>query len=273
MLFNFFLLWSALVIAAFMLIQWVLSVPLRNVSLVDIGWGLGFVLVAWTCRWRMTCLGELLTTVVNTDWYYLLPMMVTVWGIRLALHLAVRNIGKPEDYRYAAMRAARGPSFVWSSLWIVFGLQGVVMWVVSLPIQVAAMQVSVPLNGLLLSGGCVVWSIGWLFETVGDWQLVRFKRNPANKGKVMRRGLWRFTRHPNYFGDCLVWWGHWMLCVALVGFDHAGWTVISPLLMTFLLVKVSGVALLEKSLRERSPEYVDYITRTNAFVPWFPKRP
>ena len=255
----------AIAIGAMMVCMWLLSLPLRNVSIVDIGWGLGFVLVAWLCVWRRPIVP---TEFVWTD--FVLPVLVTIWGCRLAGYLAWRNHGKPEDYRYQAMRAARGPSFVWSSFFIVFVLQGVVMWVVSLPIQAAAARPAQPCF-YLLAAGVGVWAIGVFFEAVGDWQLARFKARPENKGRVMNRGLWRLTRHPNYFGDFMVWWGLWLVSLSLS--DRAGtwWSVISPALMSFLLIRVSGVALLEKSLKARSPEYVAYIEQTSAFIPWPPK--
>lgn len=258
---------SALAIAGLMVAQWLLSIPLRNVSIVDIGWGLGFVAVAWAGVWRS---GVTLDAANWTRWG--LPVLVTIWGVRLATHLAVRNIGKPEDYRYAAMRAARGPSFVWSSLGIVFGLQGAVMWVVALPVQAAIALPTATPCWVLTSLGGVVWATGLCFEAVGDWQLVRFKADPANKGRVMDRGLWRWTRHPNYFGDFMIWWGHWLLSMGLSDYSATWWSVVSPALMSFLLIRVSGVALLEKSLKARSPEYVAYIERTSAFFPWRPRR-
>lgn len=247
---------AATVIGTFMLLMWLLSIPLKNVSIVDIGWGLGFVAV---------------TVLVARGAAPLIEGLVLTWGLRLAIYLAWRNIGKPEDYRYAAMRQRFGPSFTWTSLLIVFGLQGVVMWIVSLPIQMAPVffhpQPSIPLAVI----GTGVWLTGFLFESIGDWQLARFKSVPTNHGKVMDRGLWKYTRHPNYFGDFMVWWGHWLVCVAVSSFQDIWWTVISPLLMSFLLLKVSGVALLEKSLRQRSPAYEDYIRRTSAFFPWPPR--
>lgn len=248
---------SAVVIGTFMVLMWLLSIPLKNVSIVDIGWGLGFVAV---------------TVLVARGAVPLIEGLVLAWGLRLAIYLAWRNIGKPEDYRYAAMRQRFGPSFAWTSLLIVFGLQGVVMWIVSLPIQMAPVFFNPQPSTLLAVIGTGVWLTGFLFESIGDWQLARFKRDPANHGKVMDRGLWKYTRHPNYFGDFMVWWGIWLVCVAISSFQDIWWTVISPLLMSFLLLKVSGVALLEKSLRQRSPEYESYIRRTSAFFPRPPRR-
>ena len=248
---------------------WLLSIPLKNVSIIDIAWGFGFVVVAWA---------SFLTAHVETpSWPNLiLPILVTVWGLRLTGYLAWRNIGKPEDYRYVAMREKRGSSFVWSSLLRVFALQGVILWVVSLPIQAAAANpASAGGEGepclILTSLGVTFWVVGVFFESVGDWQLARFKANPDHKGRVMDRGLWRLTRHPNYFGDFCVWWGHWLVCLGVSEMAATWWTVLSPVIMSFFLIKVSGVALLEKAMKNRSPEYEDYIRRTSSFLPWPPR--
>lgn len=256
---------AAIVIACQMIFLWLLSIPLRNVSIIDIGWGIGFVLVAWIVSWND-----------------LLMLMVTAWGIRLAYYLAVRNLGKPEDYRYAAMRQKHGPSFVWSSLFRVFALQGVIMWIVALPIIARATGVSGGrphvvatrsdwiFLGVTIATGLLLWVVGMIFEAVSDWQLWEFKSKSWNKGKVMDSGLWKYTRHPNYFGEFLIWWGHWLVSLAMTDPTKTWWTIISPALMTFLLLKVSGVALLEKAMKKRSPEYESYIQRTS---PFFPRRP
>jgi len=253
-------------IGVMMFAVWLLSIPLKNVSIIDIGWGFGFVVVAWT--------SFLTKGIESPGWpHLLLPIVVTVWGLRLTIYLAIRNIGKPEDYRYVAMREKRGTSFVWSSLLRVFLLQGVIMWVVSLPIQAAAAWPVTSVENaspcLILSGaGLAVWAIGLFFEAVGDFQLARFKADPNNKGHVMDQGLWRWTRHPNYFGDFCVWWGHWLICLGVSEMSATWWTVLSPAIMSFFLIKVSGVALLEKAMKKRSPEYEDYIRRTSSFFPW-----
>jgi len=263
------LLASATAIVIFMTAFWLVSIPLRNVSIVDIGWGLGFVLVAWT-SWLTTAAqrgdaGEASNTGL------LLPVLVTIWGCRLSAYLAWRNHGKPEDYRYAAIRQKRGRSFVWSSLLIVFALQGTIMWIVALPVMAAATRPAESPCWYLAAAGMASWLIGLAFEGVGDWQLARFKSDPQNAGRVMDRGLWRYTRHPNYFGDCCIWWGHWLVSLGLSDYRSTWWTIISPLLMTILLLKVSGVALLERAMKQRSPEYEAYIARTSAFFPWRPR--
>jgi steroid 5-alpha reductase family enzyme len=195
----------------------------------------------------------------------LVVALVSLWGLRLSGYLTWRNLGKGEDYRYRAMREKRGKSYVWQSLFIVFGLQGAIMWIVSLPVQ--ASQVSAASLGLWDAAGVLLWTAGWLCETIADVQLARFKARPQNKGQVLDRGLWRYTRHPNYFGDFLVWWGIYLVAVG----SGAYWTVISPLLMSVLLRRVSGVTLLESTLKETKPGYAAYVSKTNAFFPWFPK--
>jgi steroid 5-alpha reductase family enzyme len=250
------LLVNAGAIALFMAALWLVSLWRRDVSIVDIFWGLGFVLVAWLTY----LLGS-----GDAGRRCLLVLLTTVWGLRLAGYLAWRNHGKPEDYRYRAMREAYGPRFRWISLFLVFGLQGVILWTVSLPLQ--AGQASSAAWSWLDAVGVLVWSFGFFFESVGDIQLARFKADPAHRGQLMDRGLWRYTRHPNYFGDFLVWWGLYLIAAA----GGAWWTAFSPLLMSVLLLRVSGVALLERSLATRTPGYEDYVRRTSAFFPWPPK--
>lgn len=268
----------AVVIAAAMLVTWFIAGMIFNVGIVDITWGLGFVLLAWTALIVVAVnpledseSGEI-TEIARVSWVsWLLVALVTIWGLRLAIHLGRRNIGKPEDHRYAAMRKKRGSMFWIHSLWIVFGLQGLLMWIVSLPVQ-AGVESST--DGwdfrywLLLISGIVLWVVGFFFEAVGDRQLRRFKSDPENKGKVLNRGLWRFTRHPNYFGDFLIWWGLFLIAWS------AGhwWTFVGPLVMSILLIRVSGVRMLEKTIGKRRPEYELYRQTTNAFFPWRPKR-
>ncbi len=248
---------NAAVVAAAMVGVWLLSLAVRDASIVDIFWGLGFVLVAWVTF--LAADGEPARQV-------LVVALVTVWGLRLAGYLAWRNIGKGEDYRYRAMRKRAGDVFWWRSLFTVFLLQGALMWTVSLPVQAG----QVPESGLNLLDalGVACWAVGLFFEALGDVQLARFKADPANEGKVMDRGLWRYTRHPNYFGDFMVWWGLYFVALAT---GDAWWTFVGPVVMTVLLMKVSGAGLLERSLRKRKPEYEDYVRRTNAFFPGPPR--
>lgn len=247
------------VVAGAMLLVWLLSLRLRDASIVDVFWGLGFVLIAATA----CLLGG-----GYEPRRFLVTILTALWGGRLALHLLRRNWGQGEDYRYQAMRKRHGQRFTWVSLYSVFALQGVLMWIVSLPIQIAQSAPQPTHFTWLDAAGSLCWLTGFCFEAIGDWQLTRFKADAANRDKVMDRGLWRYTRHPNYFGDSLLWWGFFLIALGVRG---GGWTVIGPLVMTFLLMKVSGVTLLERKLRRSRPAYRDYIERTNAFFPGFPK--
>lgn len=242
--------------AALMFGVWLLSLARKDASIVDTFWGVGFVLIA-TISYAIT------------DGYRgrkaVIVVLTAVWGIRLAAYIFLRNKGKGEDFRYGAMRARYSKRFPIVSLFTVFALQGLLMWVISLPLQIAQISPAPARLGFLDLIGAAIWVIGFLFESVGDLQLARFKANPKNKGKVMDSGLWRYTRHPNYFGDSLLWWGFFFIASSV----PAGiWTLISPLIMTGLLMKVSGVALLEKTLIKTKPEYRDYVRKTSAFVPW-----
>ncbi len=245
---------------AMMVVLWFVSLAIRNASIVDIFWGAGFAAIA-------------LITFTLTDGYHprklLITILAVVWGLRLAVHIGWRNHGKGEDFRYKAMRKRIGDRFALVSLFTVFGLQGALMWVISLPLQLAQISGEPARLAVLDFLGAAFWLIGLGFEAIGDLQLTMFRVNPANKGKVMDRGLWAYTRHPNYFGDALLWWGFFLIALAT---PRGWWTVISPLLMTTLLMKVSGVALLEKTLVKTRPEYQDYVKRTSAFFPLPPKR-
>ncbi|MFN2426157.1 MAG: DUF1295 domain-containing protein [Candidatus Binatia bacterium] len=245
------------VLVMFVLI-WVASVALRDASLVDRFWGLAFFVIASA-------------TSAATDGYegraHLVLVLTAIWGLRLSIHITVRNLGAPEDYRYRAMRQHWGGLFPVVSLVTVFALQAVLAWIVSLPVQ-AAISAGRPASITFLDIlGVLVWTAGFLFETVGDWQLARFKADPRNRGQVMDRGLWRYTRHPNYFGDAVVWWGLWLFAAA----TGAWWTAVGPALMTFLLMRVSGVSLLERRLLKTKPQYEDYARRTSAFLPMPPR--
>ncbi len=243
---------------AYVLMIWLLSLLIGRVSIIDAFWGPGFVLLAMLC-YVMTSdagWGRAETVLVG---------MVTVWGTRLGVHLAIRVLNDPhEDRRYAAMKANHQSHWWLKSLGIVFLLQGLIMWFVALPITASFAFETRPSIDWLAPLGLVCWAIGVFFEAVGDWQLVRFRADPANQGRVLDAGLWRLTRHPNYFGDFAVWWGLWLFCL---GCGAPFWTVASPLVMSVFLMKVSGVVLLEKDIAGRRPEYVDYIRLTNSFFP------
>ncbi len=246
---------NAVLISAVMLIVWVISIPCKDVSIIDLIWGLGFVFIGW--------LTFVITEPNSSPSRLLLPCLTTIWGLRLSGYLALRNLGHAEDPRYAKMRAYSGEVFWIVSLYKVFLLQGVIMWIVSLPLQ-AGITNAKPGWHVLHFAGIALWCIGLFFETIGDWQLARFKSESANKGRVLDTGLWRYTRHPNYFGDFCVWWGLYSVSIAH-GSNY--WTVISPLVMTLFLMKISGVGLLEKSLKQTKPEYENYIKRTSSFFP------
>ena len=250
---------AAIAIVALMLTTWIVSVMIKNASIVDIVWGLGFVVVAWTVR---------LTVDGDTTRQNLLVVLVTLWGLRLALYLAKRNIGHGEDFRYVLMRRKHGARFPLVSLYTVFAFQGALMWVVSLPAQLGQADDGAPVGPLAVIG-VFAWVVGFLFESVGDAQLARFKKDPANAGKVMDRGLWSLTRHPNYFGDAVQWWG---IGIVAAEAGTAAIGLIGPAVMTFLLTRVSGVPMLEHSMAKRRPGYEDYVRRTSAFLPRPPRR-
>ncbi len=237
-------------------VVWGLSVSRRDVSIVDSLWPIMFLIAALTYYFTLPGTGPRSALVVA---------LVAIWALRLFAYITWRNWGEEEDRRYQKIRENNEPNFWIKSLYIVFGLQGVIAWVVSLPL-LAALASPSALNALDYLG-IGLWLVGMAFEAGGDFQLARFKADPDNKGKVMDSGLWRYTRHPNYFGNACVWWGLGLIAVA----GGAWWSVISPVIMTFLLLKVSGVSLLEEDISDRRPKYADYVARTNAFIPGPPK--
>ncbi|MEI7622536.1 MAG: DUF1295 domain-containing protein [Actinomycetes bacterium] len=256
--------WSALAIAVVMFSTWVVSLPLRNASIVDPIWSLGFVVVGWVAFISQHQHVDALRTGV-------LLALVTIWGVRLSLHLFIRNAGHGEDYRYKSMRKKYGKKFWLVSLGTVYLVQGILMWVVSLPLQFGigtSTKTSWWVLPLVL--GVLVWLMGFAFESIGDAQLRAFKADPNSAGQVMDRGLWRYTRHPNYFGDSCVWWGIFVVSFGAGGLAWLG--VIGPIVMTTLLRRVSGVTLLEKSLVRRRPGYEDYVRRTSPFIPRPPRK-
>jgi steroid 5-alpha reductase family enzyme len=233
-------------------VAWVMATIRRNVGLVDIFWSLFFVAGAVMY----------VAAIPNVEARALLVFaVVTIWSLRLSIYLAARNWNAPEDHRYRAIRERNQPGFAWKSWYLVFGMQAVLAWLISAPL--AASMISPEPIGYLDALGAALAVFGIGFEALADRQLARFKLDPQNAGGIMDRGLWRYTRHPNYFGEFCVWWGFY--CIALGA--GAWWTLFSPLLMTALLLRISGVALLEKDIGERRPGYRDYATRTNAFIP------
>ena len=249
-----------LVVLVLMTLLWLVSLMLKNSSIVDIFWGTGFVVTTWAAF--------LLTPDGFAARKLLVSVLATVWGLRLSLHILTRNWGKPEDFRYQAWRKQAGTAWWWRSFFKVFLLQGILMWIIGAPLVAA--QTGAASNALtwLDDLAILVWAIGFFFEAVGDWQLARFRANPANKGKLMNTGVWRYTRHPNYFGDATQWWAYYLIAAAAGGF----WTIFSPIIMTGLLMRVSGITLLEKTLKETKPGYKEYVETTSEFVPWFPRK-
>jgi steroid 5-alpha reductase family enzyme len=247
-------------IAVLALATWIASLVQRDVSLVD-------------RMWSLMIAGPAIVYAMQTSWTSVRAISVLVlvlaWGVRLAAYITWRNWGHGEDRRYQEIRARNQPNFAFKSLYLIFALQMLLAWIVSAP-TLAALAGDHAF-GLLDGLGIAAAAVGFLFEAIGDAQMAAFKGDAANKGQVMDRGLWRYTRHPNYFGETLFWWGIWLVALGAGG-APAIWTVLSPVLMTTLLLKVSGVALLEKDIGERRPAYRDYIARTNAFIPGPPRR-
>jgi len=249
---------AGIIIFILVTLLWIWSVIIKNVSIVDIFWGFGFV-------------------VVNTFYFLnnehpnerqiIVLILVAIWGFRLSVYLAWRNIGKGEDFRYQEFRRKFGVKrYWWVSYFQTFLLQGVLIMIISLPllaIHVNTAELN-PLDYLAM----IIWAIGFLFEAGGDYQLAQFKKNPANKGKVLNTGFWKYTRHPNYFGDAAIWVSYALFCIA----SGSYWPLIGSVIMILLLLKVSGVALLEETLKTSKPQYRNYMEKTNAFIPWFPKK-
>lgn len=251
---------ASLIILLLVTLLWIWSAIIKNVSIVDLFWGVGFVIVN---MFYVFMSGEL------NERKMLILTLVSIWGLRLAIYLALRNIGKGEDFRYQEFRKNFGPKrYWWFSFFQTFLLQGVLIMIVSLPLLgISHSKSSGDLN-VLDYIGVVIWIIGFSFEAGGDFQLARFKRNAANKGKVLNTGFWKYTRHPNYFGDSVVWWSFAIFSIAAQSY----WQIIGSIVMTLLIIKISGVALLEKTLNDTKPQYKEYIHKTNSFFPWFPKK-
>jgi steroid 5-alpha reductase family enzyme len=238
-------------------VVWLFSLKLRDVTIVDSLWSVLFMLLAWCFAAASGHWGPRSQLTLG---------LVTAWALRLSTYIAWRHRGQPEDHRYQAIRARNQPNFPLKSLYLVFGLQAVLAWIISLPLLGAV--VGDGALGAADIAGAALWVVGFYFEAVGDWQLARFKADQANRGRVMDRGLWGLTRHPNYFGEFCMWWGLYLMAVAA----GAWWSILGPMLMSFLLLRVSGVTLLEKDIGDRRPEYAEYRRRTNAFFPGLPGR-
>ena len=251
-----------LLLGCSLLVVLAVALFLENNSIIDIVYGPLFVLGAWSMAsfW-----------IWKTDRQWILLILVTLWGLRLGIRILRKNWKKPEDFRYRAWRenwTKQGMLYFFlRSLGQIYLLQGLVILVVSLPILIAFSQVQASLS-LINWIGLVVWCIGFFFEVVGDFQLDRFVRNKDNAGKIMTMGLWQYTRHPNYFGEATMWWGIFLL---VLGLPFAIVAILSPLLITFLLLKVSGIPMLEARWAGR-PDWEEYKKKTSAFFPWMPKK-
>jgi len=243
-------------IAALAFATWVVSLWRRDVSIVDGMWpvfigGAGMLYAYTAPRLDITAHAAL--------------FLLLFWAARLCLHITVRNHGQPEDRRYQKIRANNQPHFEFKSLYIVFGFQALLAWIVALPFMAITRTGSGA--GAIEIAGLAAAAFGILYEAVADWQLERFRKSSDSRGRVLDTGLWRYSRHPNYFGECCAWWGFGLVALG----SGAWWALASPLLMTVLLLKVSGVTLLEKDIGERRPEYARYVRATNAFLPGRPR--
>ena len=258
--------WGVAAVLGVMTLFWTLSLRINDVSIVDMIWGPAFAIAAWV----YASVGLGLDEAVSAPWRLLPLILVTVWGLRLGLHIFWRHDG--EDRRYQKMRRKVGPFFRWRALLTVFLLQGVLVAIISWPLLFAVTAPRPERLTWLDFLGVGFWLVGFFFEAVGDWQLTKFKADPGNRGQVLDTGLWRYTRHPNYFGDACLWWGFGVMSLNAEGsLSLPVLSVVSVGLMTFFLLKVSGVTLLERDIAERRPAYRRYIERTSAFLPRPPK--
>lgn len=247
------------IIIALVTALWVLSVIIKDVSIVDIFWGLGFVIINAF---------YFIQSETHSTRQIIFLILVSLWGLRLTIYLAKRNIGKPEDYRYQQFRKDFGAErYWWVSYFQVFLLQAVLMAMISFPLLGVNISTDNSLN-ILDYIAIIIWVIGFAFEAGGDYQLSNFKSKAENKGTVLNTGFWKYTRHPNYFGDSAVWWSFGLFTIAAGEY----WYAFGALIMTFLIIRVSGVMLLEKSLKESKKEYQDYVRKTSSFIPWPPNK-
>jgi steroid 5-alpha reductase family enzyme len=238
---------------AIALLAWCVCTLKRNAGLIDIFWSLFLLAAALLYFTEQPAPGSRAVLVLA---------LTTVWALRLAAHLAFRNWNAPEDHRYQAIRARNEPGFVWKSLYLVFGLQALLALLVAAPLYASISAPAAPLRLLDLAGAALVLG-GIIIETVADMQLAAFRRDATSRGRVLDSGLWRYSRHPNYFGEFCVWWGFFLIALAA----GAWWSIVSPLLMSLLLLRFTGVKLLEKDIGARRAGYAEYVARTNAFFP------
>lgn len=254
---NYFLV-LALILFSYMSLWFIYSIMKKRNDVADMAWGVGFVLLAWSAYF---------VSGGSNNLALLVNVLVSLWGIRLAIHISRRNRGKSEDYRYLAWRKEWGRWFYLRSYLQVYLLQGLLLFVIALPVAVLNSSTSYVISWVQLVG-IAVWLIGYIFETVGDYQLSQFIKDPANKGRLMQGGLWAYTRHPNYFGEVTLWWGIWLITISTT---DSLFTIIGPITITFLILKVSGIPMLEKKMAN-NPEFKEYSRRVSVFIPMPPRK-
>jgi steroid 5-alpha reductase family enzyme len=259
---------SALIIFIFMTMFFVFSVIVRRNDIADIIWGLGFVFLTWINIYSFGSIYDPITTSLNLQ-VLLIGIIVTLWGFRLSIHIFLRNYKKEEDFRYKKWRNDWGKWFFVRSYFQVFILQGVLMLLILTPI-ISIVSFGYSSMSFVTILGFLIWIDGFIFESLGDYQLKKFLQNPLNKGKIMTGGLWKYTRHPNYYGEVSQWWGIYLMCLPLI-WPLSLISIIGPLTITFLILKVSGIPMLEKRY-EGNLEFEMYKKRTNTFFPWFPNK-
>ena len=250
---------AAVAVWLYMTTFYLLGLAGKNASIVDTGWGIGFVLITTVVLGRSTDISSL---------QLLVHLLVTLWGLRLAAHVFLRNAGRPEDWRYANWRKEWGKTYLWRSYLQIFMLQGLLMLLIAAPVYLSALEPGYSNLSPLAYIGAMIWLVGFLFETIGDYQLRKYIKDGKTKGRIMRYGLWKYTRHPNYFGEVTQWWG---LFIAVAGAPYWWLGIISPAIITFLMIKVSGIAMLEKRW-DGVKEYQEYKKVTSAFFPLPPKK-
>lgn len=248
---------SALTIFVYMTLFFLLAQALKDNGIVDIGWGIGFIVLSTVLAF---------TGIEITQRQFLLYILIFLWGFRLSFHIFLRNNGKPEDFRYANWRKEWGKFVVIRAFLQVFMLQGFFIFIIALPIIITKLSSPESL-GIIEIVGAAIWLVGFYFEAMGDYELLKFKKDPKNKGQIITTGLWKYTRHPNYFGECVMWWG---IFIVSIPSDYVWISMISPIVITWLLTRVSGVPMLEEKYKGNK-QFEDYAKKTNAFVPWLPK--
>ena len=256
------LLIAPIALALYMSTLFLIALIRKNNGIADIGYGIAFVITIATA----------LIAARPTFSACMLAMLPFLWGVRLATRIYFKNHGKPEDFRYKAWREQWGKSFIVRSFFQIYMLQGAIVFIIALPVLFAIAYPAPDILRPLFHTGILIWIMGFFLESIGDYQLDRFIRNPANKGRIMTAGLWRYSRHPNYFGESSMWFGIAIAAAAISAYPFSFVGFVSPIVITFLLLKVSGVPLLEKHW-EGNAEWESYAKRTSVFFPLPPKRP